>query len=91
MDATTVPPEMAHPLRSVSRAALAGLVLGLLGAAMIFASSAWTHATTDCSFPDTEECNFELTNAQEVSRLQSFAAIGCVLIGGGLYLALRRK
>ncbi len=91
VDATTVPPEMAHPLRSVARAALGGLVLGLMGAAMIFVVSAWNNATKDCTFPDTEECNFELNNAQEVSRLQSFAAIGCVLIGGGLYLALRRK
>ncbi len=62
-----------------------------MGAAMIFVGSAWTNATKDCAFPDTEECNFELNNAQEVSRLQSFAAIGCVLIGGGLYLVLRRK
>ena len=82
---------MAHPLRSVARAALGGLILGLVGASLILVFSAWTNATKDCAFPDTEECNFELNNAQEVSRLQSFAAIGCVLIGGGLSLALRRK
>ena len=82
---------MAHPLRSVTRAALAGLVLGLFGAAMIFVVSAWNSANKDCSFPDTEECNFELQNAQEICRLQSFAAVGCALIGGGLYLVMRRK
>ncbi len=82
---------MAHPLRSVARAALGGLILGLVGAALILVFSAWTNATKACAFPGTEECNFELNNAHEVSRLQFLAAIGCVLIGGGLSLALRRK
>ena len=58
---------------------------------MIFVFSAWTNATQDCAFPGTEECTFELSNAQEISRLQIYAAVGCLLIGGGLSLALRRK
>ena len=82
---------MAHPLRSVARAALGGLVLGLIGSSLVLLFSALSNLMYECPFPGTEECNFELNNAQEVSRLQSFAAIGCALIGGGLALALRRR
>ncbi len=73
------------------RAALGGLILGLVGAAFIFVWHAWMTATADCNFPDTEECNFELANAQEIARLQSLAAIGCALVAAGLYLAVRRR
>lgn len=89
--ATTLPARMAHPLRSVLRAALGGLILGLVSAAFIFLWNAVGSATQDCAFPDTEECNFELANAQEIARLQSFAAIGCALVAGGLFLAVRRR
>lgn len=82
---------MAQPLRSITQAALVGLVLGLVGAALIFVGNAVYSATRDCTFPDTEECNFELTRFQEVGRLQAFAAIGCAFLAGGLYLVVRRR
>lgn len=82
---------MAHPLRSVARAALGGLVLGLIGASLILLFISLKHLSYECPLPGTEECNFDLINAQELGRLQSFAAIGCALIGGGLALALRRR
>jgi hypothetical protein len=82
---------MAAQFNSLARAALLGLILGLAGAALIFVGHAWTNSTQDCTFPDTEECAFELSNAREVGRLQGFAAVGCALIAGGLALAVRRR
>jgi hypothetical protein len=82
---------MASPLRNVTRAAFVGLILGLVGAAIIFVANAVTNATRDCAFPGTEECDFELAEAQEISRLQSYAAIGCALVAGGLFLTIRRR
>ena len=70
---------------------LAGLVLGMIGAAFIFLSSAVGNLQRECSFPDTEECTFELEGAREVGKLQGYAAIGCALVGGGLGLTLRRR
>ena len=82
---------MAHPLRSVLRAAVGGLVLGLFGASLVLLFAAVGNARHECEFPDTEECNFELQEAHEIGRLQAFAAIGCSLISGGIYLAARRS
>lgn len=82
---------MAAPLRSITRAALAGLVLGLVGAAIIFVVNAVNNTTRDCAFPGTEECDFETAEAQEIARLQSYAAIGCALVAGGLFLTIRKR
>lgn len=82
---------MSTPSRPLARAALAGLTLGMLGAALIFLYFAITNFQADCTFPDTEECNFELGNAREVGRLQGFASIGCALLGGGLFLLWRKR
>ncbi len=75
----------------VARAALVGLVLGLLGASLVFLFSALGNVRRECAFPETEECDFEMEEAREVGRLQGLAAIGCALVGGGMGLALRRK
>lgn len=82
---------MAHPLRSVTRAAVAGLIMGLVGAALFFVANAMHNSTRDCEYPGTDECDFETTEAQEIVRLQSYAAIGCVLVAGGLFLAIRKR
>ena len=58
---------------------------------MIFVANAWLNSTRVCAFPGTQECTFELSNAREVSKLQTFAAVGCALIASGLYLAIRRR
>lgn len=82
---------MAPPSRSLGRAVLAGLVLGLVSAAIVFVVSAVQNTTKDCAFPGTEECDFETTEAQSIARLQSFAAIGCALVAGGLFLTIRKR
>ena len=82
---------MAHPLHSVLRAILGGLTLGALAAAIVFAAAAWNNSHRDCEFPGTEQCTFERSTALGVARLQAFAAIGCALIAGGLYLGYRRQ
>ena len=82
---------MATPSRPIARAVLAGLTLGLLGAALIFLYFALTNFQADCTFPDTDECTFELETAREVARLQGFTAIGCALLGGGFFLLGRKR
>lgn len=82
---------MAHPTRSVARAILGGLVLGSLGAALIFVISSWNSSHTVCEFPGTDECNLQEETDDEVARLQAFAGIGFALLSGGLFLALRRR
>ncbi len=77
-----------HP---VARAALAGLVLGMIGASLIFLYSAVGNFQRECGFPDTEECTFEMENAREIGRLQGFASIGCALLSGGLFLLWRKR
>lgn len=66
-------------------------MLGLFGAALVFLWGAWGNSQKDCEFPGTEECLFEIATSQEIARLQAYAAIGCALISGGLYLSLRRR
>lgn len=82
---------MSTPLRPTVRAALGGLVLGFIGAAFIFAIGAWNNAHQPCEYPDTEECAFQMSTAADIARLQMFAALGCGLIGAGLYAAARRS
>lgn len=82
---------MATPPRSFSRAAFAGLALGLFGAALVFLWSSWVSSQKECEFEGTEECLFEIATNLEIARLQGFAAIGCALVSGGLYLAARRS
>ncbi len=82
---------MAAPTRPLARAVLAGLTLGMLAAAFIFLYGSVTHLTQDCNFPDTEECTFELENAREIGKLQGYAAIGCALLAGGLFLLGRKR
>lgn len=82
---------MSTPLRPTARAALGGLVLGFIGAAFIFAIGAWNNARKACEYPDTEECYFELSTNADLARLQMFSALGCGLIGAGLYAVARRR
>jgi len=82
---------MAHPSRSVIRAVLGGLVLGLLGASLIFLWGCWQNAHKTCEFPETEECTFEINTALEIARLQAYASIGCALLAAGGYLLVRRN
>jgi hypothetical protein len=66
-------------------------VLGLFGASLIFLWGCWQNSNKQCEFPDTEECIFEVTTAQQIARLQAFASIGCAALAAGGYLLLRRK
>jgi hypothetical protein len=81
---------MAHPLRSVSRAALGGLALGLGAAAIVLVSLAVLRLRVDCSALSTTECDFETEIARSIARLQAFAAVGCALVAGGLGVAIWR-
>jgi len=58
---------------------------------LILLFSSLNNAAWECPFPGTEECIFDLQGHQQIAHLQAFTAIGCSLIGGGLYLALRRR
>ena len=93
-DRSSVPRNLAteprRPTNSIVRAIFGGLLLGALGAALIFVVASWNNSHSDCEFPDTEQCNFELSTADEVARMQAFAAIGFALVSGGLYLVWRR-
>jgi hypothetical protein len=82
---------MAPPSSSLGRAVILGLILGLSGAAIVFVVNAVINTTRDCAFPGTEECDFETTEATQIAKLQSFAAIGCALVAGGLFMANRRR
>jgi hypothetical protein len=81
---------MAHPLRSVSRAALGGLALGLCAAALLLLTLAVLRLRVDCSTLSPTECGFETDLARGIARLQAFAALGCALLAGGLGLAVWR-
>jgi len=81
---------MAHPLPSIGRAVLLGLVLGLSAAAFIFAFTAWNQLHVVCDFPETEECTQQLTTASEVARLESYASLGAALVAAGAGLLLLR-
>ena len=87
----SVPALMAHPLRSVLRAVLQGLSFGLVGAAFVLLWAASTNYAHTCAFPGTEECEFELTTAEDVARLQAYAAIGFSLVAGGMFLSTRKR
>ncbi|GMU61813.1 MAG: hypothetical protein AMXMBFR34_35760 [Myxococcaceae bacterium] len=77
---------MAHPLRSVGRAALFGLAMGLTCAAVVLLVFAWQRLTVDCAGLSPAECDLEKDLARSIARLQAFAALGCVLISAGLVL-----
>ena len=81
---------MAHPLRSVSRAALGGLALGLCARRSSSSPSPMLRLRVDCTTLSPTECGFETDLARGVARLQAFAALGCALVAAGLYLAIRR-
>ena len=87
----SVSPPMAHPLPAVARAALLGLTLGLTFASFALVYAAFMQLNHVCEFPDTEECAFELSTASDLAQLQSFAALGCALVAGGMFLLLRRR
>ena len=81
---------MAHPVRSVWRAAVGGLALGLGVAALVLLAFAVRRLQVDCAGLSATECEFETQLARGIARLQAFAALGCALLGGGLGLAVRR-
>ncbi len=82
---------MTHPVRSLSRAAIGGLVLGLVGSAFVLLYAGWTNAHRPCEFPGTAQCEMELSLGEHLARLQSYAAIGCALVAGGVFLFTRRR
>lgn len=82
---------MSRQQQGLGRAALVGLVAGLVGSAIVLAWSARGNLTFDCEFPETEECALELDAHEHIARLQLYAAIGMSLVATGLFLALRRK
>jgi hypothetical protein len=82
---------MANPLRSVGRAAVAGLALGLGCAAVALGVLAVLRLDVDCATLSPAECDFETGLSRGVARLQASAALGCALVAGGLLVALRRS
>jgi hypothetical protein len=82
---------MAHPLRSVARAAVTGLAGGLAVAAVALLLSAVRRLGVDCAALTPTECQFEEDLARGVARLQAFAALGCALVAAGLLVAVRRR
>jgi hypothetical protein len=80
-----------HSLRTVFRALTLGLMLGLLGSAFILLGAAVLNVRKTCDAPGTQECDWELSTAEDIARLQCLAAIGCGLVSGGLFLAIRKK
>lgn len=82
---------MAHPMRSVARAAGGGLALGLSAAAVTLLVFAVLRLQVDCATLTPTECDFETQLARGVARLQALGALGCGLVAAGLFLALRRR
>lgn len=82
---------MAHSLRNLTRSVAAGMALSLICSTVLLMVLAYTTAKRPCEYPESEECQFELETNAEIARLQSYAAIGCALIGTGLLVTLRRK
>jgi drug/metabolite transporter (DMT)-like permease len=81
---------MALPMRSVARAAVGGLAMGLGVAALMLLVFAVRRLGVDCAALTPTECAFETELAHGLARLQAFAALGCALVAAGLFLALRR-
>ena len=81
---------MANSTNSILRGVFGGLLLGAMGAAAIFVAASWINSHRNCEFPGSEECNFELSTAEDVARMQAFAGIGFALVSGGLYLVWRK-
>ncbi len=65
--------------------------MGLFGASILFLVGAWQNTQQVCDFPGTEECQFQLSTAAQVARLQSLTALGLSAIGAGLYLVVRKR
>lgn len=82
---------MAHPMRSVARAAVGGLAMGLAAAAVVLLVFAVRRLGVDCAALTPTECQFETELARGIARLQTFGALGCALVAAGLYVAIRRR
>lgn len=77
--------------QGLGRAAIFGLVAGLVGSALVLGVSAFRNVGFECEYPGTEECVLETGARDEVARLQLYASLGMTLIAVGLFLTLRRK
>lgn len=77
-------------MNRVARAALAGLAAGLFLAGLTLGVMAMVRMRVDCVGLGTEECAFEHQLATGVARLQALGSVGCLLVGTGLSLRLRR-
>jgi hypothetical protein len=69
---------------------MGGLGAGLLLAALILGGSAVSRLTSRCESSSSAECAFERELAGEGARVEALAALGCLLVGAGLVLRLKR-
>lgn len=69
---------------------MGGLAAGLLLAALVLGGSAVSRLAGRCESGSSVECAFERELAGEGARVESLAALGCLLVASGLLLRLRR-
>lgn len=80
-----------QPSKSLSNGLVWGVIVGLTAGAFVLGYQALGNASRTCEFPDTEQCIFEHAMYADVARLESYGAIGLVLIAAGLFLLARRR
>lgn len=80
-----------RPASRLARSALGGLALGLAMAAAVLGVKAALQLNVDCTTLLPEECAFAHDVAGEVARLQALTAFGCLAVGVGLALVLRKR
>jgi hypothetical protein len=74
----------------VARAALLGLLAGLLAGALGLGVASVRHAHVNCEGLTPQECAFSSEVGAQLGRLQGLGALGLGLVAAGLGLALRR-
>jgi hypothetical protein len=78
-------------MRRAVRAALFGLVGGMVLAAAVLGVLAARRLSAGCDGLSAEECNLERQMALSLARQEALGALGLTLVSGGLAIALRRR